>query len=169
MAGEVIRVEGVDELLKKLDAPRLVGRPAKNFLNRWRLYTEREAKANAPVWQGLLRRSITSDVDAGAFPRSARVGTNAPHAKPMEYGTGLLSDAPDSGRRRYFPPPDALEPWAQAHGMTGRQAAQAIWRKGGTPPRRYLRDAAEASAQQIPAFLAQMAAEIEAEAGHGAG
>lgn len=163
-----VEVRGLPELLRKLDANRLAGKPARNLLNRWRLFTEAEAKRGAPVWRGQLRRSITSEIDDGPLPRSARVGTNAPEAKPTEYGTGLLSDAPDSKHRRYRPPGAALEPWARSHGfLSGEEVAHIIYKKGGTKPKRYLRNAAEASEKQLPVFVGLMAREIESQAGNG--
>lgn len=166
MAGESIEVRGLPELLRKLDPAKLAGKPAQNFLNRWRFSTEADAKRGVPVWKGLTRQSLTSEIDEGAFPRSARVGSNQPTARWMEYGTGLLSEDPESSHRRYFPPPAALDEWALAHGfLSGGQVAAIIWRKGGTEPRRFLRTAAENSTGKIPSFLTQMAKEIEAGAG----
>lgn len=181
MAGEVIRVKGLQEAVAKLNGAKIAGKPARNFLNRWALFTEREGKQNAPVWRGQLRRSITHELDHDAFPKSARVGTNAPHGPYMEHGTGLLSDAPGGGGR-HFPPPAALDAWAIDHGFRpgSRKSAQAdaanapgtygllvsqiIWKRGGLKPRRYLRKAAEASAGQVPGWLTQMAEEIEGQA-----
>jgi hypothetical protein len=124
MAGS-IEIRGLPELLRKLDADKLAGKPAANLLNRWRLSTEADAKRGAPVWKGLTRQSITSEIDDGTFPRSARVGSNVDQARWAEYGTGLLSEDPESAHQRYFPPAEPLEAWAVAHGFLsgGRRRA----------------------------------------------
>jgi hypothetical protein len=166
MAGATVEIHGLPELLRKLDADKLAGKPAQNFLNRWRLSTEADAKRGAPVWRGLTRQSITSEIDDGGFPRAARVGSNQLSARWAEYGTGLLSEDPESSHRRYFPPAAALEAWALDHGfMSGGEVAFLIWRAGGTKPTRYLRTAAEESKGKIPGWLTQMGAEIEGGAG----
>lgn len=194
MSGEA-NVRGYRELMAKLERPEWVEQPASNFLDRWRFAGEREAKKLAPRWRGHLRRSITSERDKARFPKWARIGTNLPYAKPVEFGTGLLSDAPDSKHRRYFPPPAALDAWAIAHGFHtgsatkarasvglippkpgeetthpgsyGVLVSQIIFKRGGTHPRRFLRGGAEKANANIPRYLANMADEIEklAEAG----
>lgn len=184
---DVVRLYGDKDLIKKLTPEKIAGAPARRFLNQWRLFTEREGKKNAPVWRGQLRRSITSEVDSGPFPKGARVGTNTPYARPMEFGTGLLSEDPSSSHRRHFPPPQALDAWAIAHGfhVGSRASATAdarespgtyglivsrmIYQRGGIKPRRYLRDAKKSSEAHIPQWLGEMAANIERQAGNGAG
>lgn len=167
MATETIRVHGLPELMRKLDPSKIAGAPARNFLNKWAIATEREAKAGAPVWRGHLRRSLTHDVDGGTFPTSARVGTNAPHAPFMEYGTGLLSDGPGGGGGRHFPPPAALAPWAASKGLNPYQVALGIYRRGGLKPRRYLRNASESTEKRLPMWVSEMAREIESGASSG--
>lgn len=167
MAAQVIRVHGLQEAVRKLDGARLAGTPARKFLNRWRLFTEREGKNNAPIWRGHLRRSITSEVDDGAFPTSARVGTNTEYAPAMEYGTGLLSEAPDRTGGRHHPSAAQLAPWAKSKGADPFAVANAIAQRGGLKPRRYLRKAAEASATKVPGWVTQMARDIEGQAGGG--
>lgn len=164
----IVRIENLDKLLRKLDRPSWVAGPAGRFLDRWRFAVEAGGKRNAPSWRGHLRRSITSKRDQSFFPRHAEVGTNNPAAKPMEFGTGLLSDAPDSSHKRHWPPGAALEPWALAHGFGpggGFVVARAIGLRGGLKPRRFLRDAADDAEGKIGGWLAQMAGDIEAEAG----
>lgn len=184
--GQRIHVQGVAELLNKLDAAVLAGKPWRNFLNRWALSVERKAKQGAPVWRGQLRRSITHEIDAGELPRYARVGTNAPHGEPMEFGTGLLSDSPSASHRRHFPPPAALDAWAISKGFHtssrkvaltdasaspgtfGKIVSDIIGRRGGLKPRRYLRNAVDEAEAKIPGWLQLMAQEIEQGAARGA-
>lgn len=187
MAATVV-LHGDDELRRKLDPAALAGVPARNFLNRWAIDVEGGAKENAPVWRGHLRRSLTHEVDSADLPMWAKAGTNlSPIAESMEFGTGLLSEAPDSKGGRHFPPPAALDAWAIDHGFRtgsrkaaqedaaaapgtyGLMVSQLIYRRGGLRPRRYLRTAAKDTESKIGGWLTQMAAEIEAGASHGAG
>lgn len=167
MAGNV-RIIGLEATLAKLDSGRIAGRPARNFMNRWALSVEGGGKKRAPVWRGQLRRSITHEIEGSPIPKYARVGTNVPYAAAMEHGTGLLSD--EGSGKRHWPPGAALNAWASAHGMmSGYQVAAAIGKRGGLKPRRYLRDAADAAAPNVPGWLSQMARDIEAQADAGSG
>lgn len=144
-----VRVIGLDSLIGKLDPARLAGGPARNFLNRWAIATEREAKANSPVWRGHLRRSLTHDVDAGALPTSARVGTNVEYAQWVHDGT-----------RPHWPPIAAITPWAISKGLSPYLVARSIARKG-TKSNPYLQNAFDTTEKRIPFWLGQMADEIE--------
>jgi hypothetical protein len=137
----------------------LMRRELRASMNRSVLAVERTAKQLVPVDTGNLRRTITHEVTVRGTDVVGKVGTNAPYAKPVEYGTGLLSEAPDGGGGRHFPPPAALDAWAIRHGFhTGSRAsasldaeaspgtygfivAQIIWRRGGIRPKPYLRPA----------------------------
>lgn len=145
-----VKVYGVEELIRKLAPGRLVGKPARSFLNRWAIATERQAKANAPVGvTGNLRRSLTHDVDSGEFPTSARVGTNTTYAPYVHEGT-----------RPHWPPIAAITPWARKKGIPPYLVARSIARKG-TKAQPFLRDAADSTEGRIPGWLALMASEIE--------
>lgn len=166
-----LRLVGDTVLIEKLHNPAWVHGPARRFLDRWGIETASAARANIGSgpggWldSGQTRASITNETDESAFPKYARVGSNLNKARWGEYGTGLLSEDPDSKHERYFPPPAALEDWALRHGfMSGGEVAFLIWKKGGTEPRRFLRDAAKESAGKIDGYLGIMAKEIEAEA-----
>jgi phage gpG-like protein len=153
---------GADALHRKLTRPTWLTGPAGAFLDAWRFFVERGAKGRAPVWRGHLRRGITSERDQAAFPLWAAVGTNVPYARPMEFGTGTQSDDPAGGGGRHWPPGQALEPWARAHGgLSGYADAAAIGRRGGLRPRRYLRDAADEAEGKIGTWLSQMARDVE--------
>lgn len=195
MSSEPIKVYGVPELVSKLSNPVWAHRPARNLFERWGSAVEFDAKKNAPRDRRELQRSYTHETDPLPMPTWGKAGTNAKHAKPVEYGTGLLSDAPDSKHRRYFPPPMALDAWAIRHGFhTSRTSTDArksvgltasdagpttapgsygviisriIWRRGGTKPQRTLRNAADKAEKRIPEWVGMMASEIEAEASRG--
>jgi hypothetical protein len=54
-------------------------------MSRCLLIAEGTIKREAPVKTGFLRRSITSRMEQGG--RVGRVGTNAPHARPVNFGS----------------------------------------------------------------------------------
>src|SRR5215217_5791643 len=129
---EPIRIHGIPELLRKLDHPEWVGGPMGAFLDRWRFAVQRQAVANFTrgpggwIDTGATRQSITSERDTDAMPAWARVGSNKDTARWGEFGTGLLSEDPESSRRRYFPPPAALAPWAAKKGLDPFLVARSI-------------------------------------------
>jgi hypothetical protein len=164
------KVEGLDELLSKA-TPMILAKPLRKFFASSGEQVRNSAKMKTPVHFGHLRRSMASEVDTAQLPMWAKIGTNVPYAKPVEYGTGLLSEAPDSKRRRYFPPPEALQRWAELHGFPRRSpggypvggflVARAIYRRGGTHPKRMLRDGLKDSFEKINTFLKTAADEVE--------
>lgn len=112
---------------------------------------------------GRLRGSIGHEVDSSALPLFAKVGTNVTHAPYMEFGTGAFAEGEGGGSGSHWPPGEALSPWAERHGFTsGFAVAAAIGRRGGLLPRRYLRDALEASLSTIDGFLRRLESDIRA-------
>lgn len=168
-----LTIHGIPELLRKLDKPEWSSVPMGRFFDSWRYATQRKAVANMTrgiggwVDTGHTRRSLTSERDMSFMPSWARVGSNVDTARWGEYGTGLLSEDPDSAKRRYFPPPKALAKWSAKHGLNPYLVARSIYRKGGTEPRRFLRDAERATEHEIPGFVSRLANEIEAAASRG--
>lgn len=154
------RVEGLPELIAVTD-PKILNKPLRDFFNKSGETVKNNIKPLTPVDVNRLRGSMAHVVDKSSPPLWARIGTNVKYAKPVEFGTGILSDAPDSKGRRYFPPPSALEPWAQRHGFTsGFQVARIIFNRGGTPPRRMMRDGFDKSIQRINGLLSDAARQI---------
>jgi hypothetical protein len=163
-AGNMVNVEikGLDKLLKSAN-PKILAQPMTKFFNKSAERVRDQAKRKAPVDVGRLRSSLAIEVEKKPLPLWAKIGTNVAYAKPVEFGTGLLSDAPDSKHRRYFPPPAALEKWALRHGFqSGYQVARIIWLRGGTKPKRFLRGGMEQSLMAINNFLSTAAKEIGA-------
>lgn len=177
MSEQPIQVQGLPKLLKKFGDRFGAKEGAARLLDSWRFATEREAKARMGsgdsrwLWKGSSRRSITSArEDRDGWPVRALVGSNLAVTRFGEYGTGRLSEDPDSSRRPYFPPPDKLAGWAKAHGNANPfLVARAIFRAGGTKPRRFLRGAAEDTANDLPRWLTELAKDIEANAHRGGG
>lgn len=164
------KLVGFDVLERKMRRPAWAAGPMGRFLDRWRFAVEGGAKKNIKrgvggwLWHGTTRRSLTSERDRSFFPLWARAGSNLKTARIGEFGTGLLSEDPDSSKRRHWPPAAALEPWAQVHGTTGAEVARAIGIRGGIKPRRFLRTAVKDTERRIPGFLAIAAREMEREA-----
>lgn len=154
------RVVGLDKLVRSTK-PEILRRPMRRFFDRAGIAVRNAAVRRTPVDVGRLRSSMTYRVDDSDLPLWVQIGSNVEYTKPVEFGTGLLSDAPDSKRRRYFPPPAALDVWAKRHGApNGFVVARAIFFRGGTRPRRMLRDGLTASLGTIQNFVSQAAAEI---------
>ena len=102
-----------------------------------------QTKLQTPVDTGLLRSDIQSEAREDAGDVIGVLGTNKAYAKPVEYGTGVFSEAPDSKRTPYFPPPSALAGWANRYGLNPYAVAWSIFKKGGTKPARMFRSTLE--------------------------
>lgn len=143
-------VKGDDELKAKLHQVKndLTGNPMKDAMREATLLVMRDAKINAPVDTGVLRASITPDVDVRGGRVLGIVGSNKVYAPYMEMGTGTFV-----GRPRHVPPIAALKVWASRHGVNAAVVAKAIARRGGLRPRRYLQDAFEKNQTAIKSLL----------------
>lgn len=158
-----IEIQGLDRLIRKTDSS-IMSRPMRRFFDKSSTTVLNRATKNVTVDRGRLRSSLTKETDGSTIPLWAKVGTNVIYAKPVEYGTGIHSEAPDSKGSPYFPPPDALELWAVRHGFdSGFVVAQIIFNAGGTVPKPYLRPALEDSTGDIEKFLSRAADDIEKE------
>jgi len=181
------RLEGLEELILKLKHPVWVAVPMRGLLDSWRFKVQRQAVANMKrgkggwVDTGETRKGITSAIDDAALPLWARAGSNLDKARWGEYGTGKLSEDPESDKGPHWPPPEELQVWALKHGFkddvdkegnpvgniwrtAGGKVSKAIGIRGGLEPRRFLRDATDEIEKQIPALIDAAIAQIEAEA-----
>lgn len=163
------RINGLERLMKKASPQILVG-PLRKFFERSAITVQSGAREKAPRDRGQLINSIAYEIDSGnPHPLWAKVGTNlGVKAKAMEYGTGLLSESPETrGGVQHFPPwgeqnPE-LELWAQRHGFPNAfVVARAIARRGGLKPLRYLRGALADAGSQIRSFLSQAERDVRA-------
>lgn len=143
--GITVRIEGLDELQRKLVGSR-ADVPVGRFLDRGALLIQRGAREKAPVDQGRLRNSIGVE---SPTTRSRRIGPNVEYGEWVELGT-----------RPHWPPPGALAGWARRHGMTDYQARRSIAMKG-TKARPYLQPAADEAEDGIRTLVSVLAAEIE--------
>ena len=139
----IVETKALDDMARhyKGAAP-IIASELKKAITRLVILGQGEARKLAPVDTGRLKGSIAYEVLQTSGAITGRFGTNVTYAKPVEYGTGLFSTAPDSGGGRHWPPPSALDVWAARHGFTsGAEVAAIIGRRGGLKPRPYLRPA----------------------------
>jgi hypothetical protein len=146
-----IQVTGLDELIKKVNDPALIGEPMRGFFNKSTVTIQRNVQLLTPVDQGRLYSSITTEVDLSPMPQYGKVGTNLqPHYAPdVEFGT-----------RPHWPPISAIQGWANRHGIPVFLVARKIARYG-TKGKFMFRDGAKRSMGDIGIFLANAASEIE--------
>jgi hypothetical protein len=102
-----IKIEGLEELVKKLDSNHLLAQPLRDAFSKSVLLLESEVKRRTPVDMGRLRSSITHEVDSRPVPLFGRVGTKVEYAQYVEFGT-----------KAHWPPVSALEVWARRHGFS---------------------------------------------------
>lgn len=81
------KVIGLEAARAKLKGDRLAAAPARRFLTRAAIVVQGRARELAPVDTGRLRGSIAYELDGGAIPLWARVGTNVDYAPYQELGT----------------------------------------------------------------------------------
>ena len=166
-----LEIPDIDEMIARLGSV-VFGEPARTLLRDGAETWRDEARGFAPHDQGNLRRDLAFVVDSDPQPEWAKVGTNNVAGRPMEFGTGLLSIAPDSNHRRHFPPPTALQGWALRHGFTdgagasiwstaGGQVARIIGLRGGLEPRRFFERAMRSTAARLPSLVAQFIRNVE--------
>ena len=159
-----VELMGLERLMRKL-TPDLYAKPVRTLLTKAANKIIAEAKHRAPVAPGggLLRRSITKEVDSAKVPTWAKVGSAVEYAPFQEYGTGLMSDHPGGKRGRHWPPGKALNVWAAKKGFTsGYHVAKIIGRRGGLRPVRYLREGLKASMPTIEALVDKALRQIQA-------
>ena len=136
-----IKVEGFEELGKKLEPDELLGDALKHVLGQAALMVEREAKIGTPVDTGRLWASWVSIVDASPVPLWAKVHTDVPYTLFVEEDT-----------RPHFPPPHALEGWAHRHGIPTFAICIAIARHG-TKGKHMLAKAVEKTQEKLGSIL----------------
>jgi len=171
-----LKEQGLERLANKLR----LQRPTFDVLKRY-VVTSGEAVAGgartlAPVNNGPLRASINAQViqDPTKVYVESSVGSNLSYTPYMEYGTGLVHDHPNWGRKRHVLSYKALMGWARNKlgGGSERQVtafaiavAKKIMKRGGLLPRRFLRGSLERLEPRITADAQRLVADIKREAG----
>jgi len=150
-----VKIIGLEQLTKKLQADHLLGPPIKKAMQKSMLFVEGEARKGAKphaVDTGELARSIKSSLGPEAVPLSAKVFTNKIYALPAEFGR----------KPGKMPPVDAIAGWVRRHGIGVPPfvIARAIGRRG-TKGIFYMKKAAEAGQKKIPGFFKEAASAIE--------
>lgn len=114
-----VQVTGLDELIRKVKDPELLGTPLRGFFTQSTLTLQADAQKLTPVDTGRLRASETTLIDSAPIPLWGEVGTNVIYAPFVEDNT-----------RPHFPPTLALQGWANRHGINVFVLARAISRRG---------------------------------------
>lgn len=163
MSGEIrLTVDGLTRLVARLRDNAGVADELHKAYHDIGLHAVSASRRKAPVGvSGKLRNSIFFEVDWAPLPTYVKVGVlggqAANYAAYMEYGTGLVHDHPSWPKKRHVVPAHFLEGWVAAKGrrrgeragarrarlaMVSENAsavANAIFKRGGLMPRRYLR------------------------------
>jgi phage gpG-like protein len=156
-----VEVRGLEETKRKLEqvAEDIHGKPMVDAMKKSTAIVTRDAKKNlskptigvkfATVNSGQLRNSITPEVYTQNRVLKGVVGSNLKHAPFMELGTGI-----PAGRPKHVPPLRVLQVWVSQKNRGGKSLnayviQQAIARKGGLTPRRYLQRAFEDNQKEI--------------------
>jgi hypothetical protein len=155
---------GLDKMNKRLKEQDFIAVPSGPFLRDWREDFKREAIKRAPRWTGELQKTIEMAQDTKKFPLWARVFSDSKVARWSNFGTGLLSEDPQSAKQRYFPPPAALAQWSSDHNLDPGAVAYGIFMRGGTPPTRFFSMAADAANASMNERLARFTTGIERQA-----
>lgn len=165
MRSEVMK--GLDRMSQRLTTQDFIGKPTGAFLRDWKEDLKREAVQRAPEWQHNLKDTILNAQDTRRFPLWARVFTDSPQGRWTEYGTGLLSEDPDSAHQRYFPSVEGVRSWAEDKGWDPFQLALHIYNMGGTAPLHWFSDAEEAADSHLADKMSMWGTRIENEAARG--
>lgn len=129
-----VEIKGWNELEKSLD--RILSKKEK--IKREVLYTaldiqnkaKKKLRSQKAIDEGNLIDSILVDAVQGGM--AAEIGSIAPYAPYVEFGT-----------KPHFPPPDALEDWARHHGFDSAWPICKVIAKRGLKERPYLNPAYE--------------------------
>jgi hypothetical protein len=175
MSSYEIQVRGLDQIVRALDLELDAVDVLREYIDAAAKVVAGEARRRAPVDVGLLKTSINYQMRVEGQKVTASIGTNVrkngkPYGAYMEFGTGLVHDHPSWPRKRHVVPPGALMGWAERKGRGGtfhdaEVIADAITRRGGLLPRRYLRGSLEQYEGQIVRNLGDIVRKIRARRG----
>ena len=142
-------IEGIEELVKKLESKALLGQALRDIFNKATLTLQRNVQTRTKIDTGRLRGSITTEVDNAPLPKWGKVGTNTTYAPYVEWDT-----------RPHWPPIAAITPWAHRHGISPFVVALAI-SKHGTKGVHMFEQGLEASKPDIDRIVDEAATTIE--------
>lgn len=181
MSSYEIQVRGLDQIVRALDLDRDAVDVLREYIDAAATVVAGEARRRAPVDRGLLKTSINHQTKIEGQKVTSSIGTNVrangkPYGAYMEFGTGLVHDHPSWPRKRHIVPPAALMGWVHRKGLGVMSSetpnltaatfiADAITRRGGLLPRRYLRGSLEQYEGQIVRNLGEVVRKIRARRG----
>jgi len=175
MSSYDLQVRGLDQIVRALNVERDAVDVLREYIDAAAQVVAGEARRRAPVDVGLLKTSINYQMKIEGQKVTASIGTNVrkngkPYGAYMEFGTGLVHDHPSWPRKRHVVPPGALMGWAERKGRGGtfhdaEVIADAITRRGGLLPRRYLRGSLEQYESQIVRNLDEVVRKLRARRG----
>jgi phage gpG-like protein len=145
----IVKITGLDELIRKVNDPALLGEPIRGFFNVSTMSIQRDTMQLTPVDTGRLRASITTSIDPSPVPLYGLVGTNVFYGPYIEYGT-----------RPHRPPIAVLMRWAKAHGVNVYALARTIAIRG-TRAHYMFQKSVQSNLINLEGFLKEAAAEIE--------
>lgn len=146
-------MKGLDKIQQRLTTTDFVAKPTGPFLRDWKENLRAEVLDRVPRYTGGLAEVIFSAQDSKRFPLYARVFSDEPKARWLEYGTGELSEDPSSPKVAYHPPSSGVRDWADHLGVEPWVIAHGIFLAGGTPPTHFFSEAEQAA---DAAFASQM-------------
>jgi hypothetical protein len=150
----VVQVTGIEELIKKVNDPALLGEPLRGFFNNSTKQIQRNVQQTTPIDTGNLYASWGTKVDISTIPQWGIMGTITNYARYVEYGTKPHWIGRDTKAGQ------AIALWAHSHGINPFLVRRKIARYG-TKGKFMLRDGVQRSLADIKGFLANAASEIE--------
>ena len=145
----IVSVTGLDELIRKVNDPALLGEPLRGFFTKSALTIQRNTQLLTPVDTGRLRASETFTIDSSPIPLWAQIGTNVTYAPFVEEDT-----------RPHWTSVKNLIGWAHRHGINP-YAIQRKIAKYGTKGKHMFRRGFEQSRDAIMGYLTETAKDIE--------
>lgn len=153
-----IQITGLEDLIKKINNPELMGKPLRSFLNDSMNVLIEHIIPLTPVDTAGLRGKITNriesvTIDSSPIPLWAQL-------KPIiNYGVFV-----EEGTKPHWTSVKNLIPWAHRHGMNPYAVQRAIAKRG-TKGAHMFQEGLENSGASIEVRLSLMASEIETEWG----
>lgn len=149
----VVTIDGMEYLKRKLTYEKLFAKPTLHFLQKSILYMQTLSRRKINVFTGGNRDSILTEIDKGAIPQFAILGSNSVAIESIEFGS-----------RPHFPNIDNITPWAEAHGWEPIDLALHIAAEG-TQPHPFMMPTVVESIPVLQQYVYDMAVEIDMIAG----
>ena len=96
-----IKLEGADELIRKLESESLIGKPIRRLFSKVGIQGKNAAKSSAPLATGRLNASITTRMSGKQVPTFIAVRVGAVNPRGYSYPR-LLEFSPRHGHREWL-------------------------------------------------------------------